>query len=63
MKRTLVIILVILFSLQAETSKLELSFFGSATCGECFEMKSELLIPLSQKHKDSLVVTYYNLDR
>jgi cytochrome c biogenesis protein CcdA len=53
----------ILFSLSLSQDKLELHFFGSSTCGECFELKSEILSPLVEKHGDSLQIIYHDIDK
>lgn len=41
---------------------LRLTFFGSSTCGECAEIKTQLLKPLEQKHAGKLRVTYRDIE-
>ncbi len=58
------LLIITLFSLQLFSSeKLSLHFFGSSTCGECFELKSEILLPLQSKHSDSLEITFHDIDQ
>lgn len=42
--------------------QLTLYFFGSSTCGECHELKTEILSPLQSKHADSLKIHFYDID-
>jgi cytochrome c biogenesis protein CcdA len=44
------------------SSKLVIHFFGSRTCGECAEIKTKILKPLAEKHKDKLDVRLHDLD-
>jgi len=46
----------------ADTKKLELHFFGSATCAECMQIKEGLLKPLAKKYPDDISLTIYNTD-
>jgi cytochrome c biogenesis protein CcdA len=42
--------------------KLTLQFFGSNTCGECLEIKEELLFPAQKQFRDRLQINFYNTD-
>jgi cytochrome c biogenesis protein CcdA len=42
--------------------KLELHFFGSKTCGECYEIKADLLLPLITENGDSLDIKFYDIE-
>ena len=48
--------------IQKPTKQLELSFFGSRSCGECLEIKEMLLKPLEKKFPDKLKVNYYEME-
>lgn len=53
----------VVFSQTQSTQKtLRLTFFGSATCGECAEIKTTLLKPLEQKYAGKLAVTYRDIE-
>jgi hypothetical protein len=41
---------------------LHLVFFGSATCGECAEIKEQLLKPLAQQHAQTLKIEFRNVE-
>ena len=41
---------------------LRLTFFGSATCGECAEIKATLLKPLEKQYAGKLTVTYRDIE-
>ena len=41
---------------------LELHFFGSSTCEECMRIKSELLLPLQNRHKKQLVIHLHEVE-
>lgn len=43
-------------------SKLTLHFFGSSTCGECHELKTELIQPLLEKNSAVLDVKFHDTD-
>jgi hypothetical protein len=43
-------------------AKLTLHFFGSRTCGECMQIKEELLKPLVNANISSLGVEYHDID-
>lgn len=60
-KSLLLTLLIFVFS-WAESEKLVLHFFGSSTCGECFELKSELLLPMVEEHGDSLEIRFHDTD-
>lgn len=45
-----------------EQDKLVIHFFGASTCGECQEIKHEILIPLAREHADSLQVQFHEID-
>lgn len=47
---------------ESRADQLTLHFFGSSTCGECHELKAELLKPLLQKHSDSLMIHFHDID-
>ncbi len=59
---SLLIILVLQF-VSADSSKLQLHFFGSATCGECLQIKEVLLYPLQKKYPDDLKINFYDTDK
>lgn len=40
--------------------KLEIHFFGSSTCGECHELKVEIIEPLALVHSDSLDIKFHD---
>ena len=42
--------------------KLIIHFFGSATCGECHQIRTELLKPLSEKHAEILDIRIHDID-
>jgi len=42
--------------------KLHLVFFGSATCGECMEIKEQLLKPLVASHASTLKIDYRDIE-
>ena len=53
------------FALSAGASvpdKLTIRFFGSSTCGECLEIREKLLLPLVQRHPDSLALEIYDVE-
>jgi hypothetical protein len=53
----------VVFSQAQSTQKaLHLTFFGSATCGECAEIKTQLLKPLERQHAGKLAVTYRDIE-
>ena len=45
-----------------DSSKLEIRFFGSATCGECLQIKENLLKPLQDSYSSNLKVDYYDIE-
>ena len=47
---------------QSAQKSLHLTFFGSATCGECAEIKTQLLKPLEHQHAGKLAVTYRDIE-
>lgn len=62
MKRILLLLILSLtFSISAK-DKLTLHFFGESTCGECFKLKSEILLPMLDKHRDSLEIVFHDID-
>jgi hypothetical protein len=46
----------------AQPQKLVLHFFGSTTCGECMEIKDQMLTPLIAQNADKLELKYHNID-
>ncbi len=44
------------------TPKLRLVFFGSATCGECLEIKEQLLKPLLARHVRELEIDFRDIE-
>ena len=46
----------------ATSRKLELAFFGSATCEECMRIKEQLLYPMEQAHQEKIKITYYDIE-
>jgi hypothetical protein len=64
--RTLILILLCLagrISAQtAPTPKLQLVFFGSATCGECMELKEQLLKPILARHAQELNIDFRDIE-
>ena len=70
MKKITLFIFVTLFSLasintyaKSADSALELYFFGSATCGECIDIKNNLLNPLTQEHGSRIRIRNYDSDK
>lgn len=53
-------ILIISLTLSA---KLKLQFFGSESCGECYSIKEEILLPLSEELKDKIELEIYYIER
>lgn len=43
-------------------AKLVLHFFGSSTCGECAELKAEVLFPLQEQYPDQLGIRMHDID-
>lgn len=43
-------------------AKLKLQFFGSTTCGECLQIKEELLKPLGRTYSESLQIDFYDIE-
>ena len=43
-------------------SKLVLHFFGSSTCGECAEIKAEVLRPLQKQYPNQLTIRMHDVD-
>ncbi|NLG16588.1 MAG: hypothetical protein GX556_04580 [Fibrobacter sp.] len=63
MKALLVVITHLVCVTFAEVpGKLTVSFFGSSTCGECLQLKENLLKPLQSKHKEKLEIVFYDTD-
>lgn len=62
MKKSFLILLLLSTLLFAQSEKLTLHFFGESTCGQCFQLKSEILLPLLEKHRDSLEIVFHNTD-
>ncbi|MGA2506034.1 MAG: hypothetical protein ABSF80_00975 [Chitinispirillaceae bacterium] len=53
------------FALSAGAStpdKLTIRFFGSSTCGECLEIREKLLLPMVQRHHDSLALEIFDVE-
>ncbi len=46
----------------AKPEKLELYFFGSATCGDCLEIKDRLLKPLMKQYGDKLQIHIHDFE-
>ncbi len=42
--------------------ELRLTFFGSSTCGECAEIKTQLLKPLEHKYEGKLTIVYRDIE-
>lgn len=63
LKRILVwgVILLPLADLLAK-EPIEIHFFGSSTCGQCIEIKEDLLRPLQEEHPQSLSIKTYDID-
>lgn len=51
------------FNIFAAEEKLELQFFGSATCGECLQIKGAILFPLLSKYPDRLSIQFFDTDQ
>jgi hypothetical protein len=47
---------------QSSPARLQLHFFGSRTCGECMEIKKNILEPLSARYPDKVELVYYDID-
>ncbi|HEX7510162.1 MAG TPA: hypothetical protein VF335_02595, partial [Chitinivibrionales bacterium] len=43
--------------------KLHIIFFGSATCGECMEIKEKILKPLEKQYAEKLTLTYRDIEQ
>jgi hypothetical protein len=50
------------FAQTAPTPYLHLVFFGSATCGECMEIKEQLLKPLVAQHVQALKIDFRDVE-
>jgi hypothetical protein len=50
------------FAHASSSQKLQLIFFGSPTCGECLEIKEQLLKPLEKQYTAKLKVTVRNIE-
>jgi cytochrome c biogenesis protein CcdA len=61
MKTIVLIILTLFFTVFGE-QKLVLNFFGSPTCGECLEIKTNLLFPVQKKNPDIFQLNIYDVD-
>lgn len=61
MKKFSLLVLLLLTFITAQ-DKLTLHFFGESTCGQCFQLKSEILLPLVAKHGDSLDIVFHHTD-
>lgn len=46
----------------SSTDKLHLVFFGSATCGECMEIREQLLKPLASQYAEKLSIDFKNVE-
>ena len=44
------------------SDRLVVIFFGSATCGECLEIKARILQPLQKKHPDRIELRTYETE-
>lgn len=62
MKKSFLLLILLFSLLLANTDKLTLHFFGESTCGQCFQLKSEILLPLMEKHRDSLEIIFHDID-
>ncbi|MBN1980644.1 MAG: hypothetical protein JW795_03880, partial [Chitinivibrionales bacterium] len=45
-----------------KTERLEISFFGSPTCGECQEIKVMILQPMEKQYSDRLKIDFFNIE-
>ena len=62
--RKIAVSLILAMSLSFAFAKdfLEIHYFGSGTCGECHQLKQQLLFPLQAEHRDSLRIIIYDID-
>ncbi|MBL8024823.1 MAG: hypothetical protein JNL74_00345 [Fibrobacteres bacterium] len=60
--KTLFVLLITFSTIFAQPEKLVLHFFGSPTCGECLQIKTNLLFPEIKKNSDKLQVEIYDID-
>lgn len=62
-KSTFLLLALIIWSAQAEQSRVEVVFFGSSTCSECLQIKQILLYPLEKKFPDDFKLTIYDTEQ
>jgi len=51
------------FARGSSGDRLHIVFFGSATCGECLEIKEKILKPLEKQYADKLNITYRDIEQ
>jgi hypothetical protein len=59
---TLLLFTGLLASGSSSTDKLRIVFFGSATCGECMEIREQLLKPLASEYAQKLSIELKNVE-
>ena len=57
------LLLIIFLAAALLNAKLKLKFFGSETCGECYTIKEEILLPLAEELKDKVDLELYYIER
>ncbi len=59
-RKKVLILFLFMFSFLSANDKLTIHFFGSSTCGECHELKTEVVQPLIDTYGDSLDVKFHD---
>ncbi|MFP4164616.1 MAG: cytochrome c biogenesis CcdA family protein [Chitinispirillaceae bacterium] len=61
-RKTIISLLVFFCTAILGEQKLTLHFFGSPTCGECMEIKEEVLLPLEKKNESKIDLKIHDID-
>ncbi|MFW5784782.1 MAG: cytochrome c biogenesis CcdA family protein [Chitinispirillaceae bacterium] len=62
LRKTIFSLLVFFCTAIVGEQKLTLHFFGSSTCGECMEIKEEVLFPLQKKNESKIDLQIHDID-
>ncbi|MFW6245015.1 MAG: hypothetical protein ACOC36_03920, partial [Fibrobacterota bacterium] len=62
LRKTIISLLVFFCTAIVGEQKLTLHFFGSPTCGECMEIKEEVLFPAHEKNENKLDLQIHDID-
>ncbi|MFP4015356.1 MAG: cytochrome c biogenesis CcdA family protein [Chitinispirillaceae bacterium] len=62
LRKTIISLLVFFCTAIVGEQKLTLHFFGSSTCGECMEIKEEVLFPLQKKNESKIDLQIHDID-